>query len=316
MKKIYAVTFVTLLFVCATQAELYTDWTSEYTGTEPNTVALWNFNEDQIQVDTYTIAKELVSGLFWPEGAILSFVPGTSASFGNGGKFGWGLNIPHVDTSGSDWAEVQNTGMFPSGSDPSLSVETWVKFNRLDITYFQYIIDKMLTDNAGYTLLVYREPEWPVNYVRLVWAVGDGTQKIYAASEVTLQVGQWYHLAGTWDATSDTAHLYLDADEIAATVSDGSVIENSTNRWLRFGERLASSYSSLDGVMDGVRISDKAYGFGAPYAPTVCGDPGTVYLAEDLNQDCKVDFGDFAQIASVWLQCTDPADTACDSYWK
>jgi hypothetical protein len=50
--------------------------------------------------------------------------------------------------------------------------------------------------------------------------------------------------------------------------------------------------------------------------PSKCGDPGTVYLPQDLNQDCYVNLEDFAIFANYWLQCTDPNNTDCDIYWK
>lgn len=50
--------------------------------------------------------------------------------------------------------------------------------------------------------------------------------------------------------------------------------------------------------------------------PNNCGDPGTVYLPEDLNQDCYIDFRDFAYFAGRWLQCTEPNNPNCDPYWK
>jgi len=46
----------------------------------------------------------------------------------------------------------------------------------------------------------------------------------------------------------------------------------------------------------------------------VCGDPGTVYNAGDLNKDCVVDFYDFAMLVSQWLECTDPEDPTCIQY--
>jgi len=40
--------------------------------------------------------------------------------------------------------------------------------------------------------------------------------------------------------------------------------------------------------------------------PRRCGDLGTVYLPGDLNEDCKVDFTDFAELADKWLESTNP----------
>ena len=44
----------------------------------------------------------------------------------------------------------------------------------------------------------------------------------------------------------------------------------------------------------------------------VCGDPGTVYLPEDFNQNCYVDLADILMFAQVWLTCTDPANVDCN----
>lgn len=55
--------------------------------------------------------------------------------------------------------------------------------------------------------------------------------------------------------------------------------------------------------------------FGADELPTSCEDEGAVKLPGDLNGDCYVDFGDVAEMVSVWLQCTDPNNSDCDQYW-
>lgn len=48
--------------------------------------------------------------------------------------------------------------------------------------------------------------------------------------------------------------------------------------------------------------------------PEGCGDIGTVYLAGDINKDCKVDFKDLASIALNWQNCTDPQGD-CNKWW-
>jgi hypothetical protein len=40
--------------------------------------------------------------------------------------------------------------------------------------------------------------------------------------------------------------------------------------------------------------------------PRRCGDLGTIYMPEDVNEDCRVDFADFAELAEKWLESTDP----------
>ena len=55
---------------------------------------------------------------------------------------------------------------------------------------------------------------------------------------------------------------------------------------------------------------------GAPAGLDNCGDLGTVYLTADFNKDCYVNFEDLAVLAGSWIWCTDPANSACDQYWK
>ena len=40
--------------------------------------------------------------------------------------------------------------------------------------------------------------------------------------------------------------------------------------------------------------------------PRRCGDLGTIYLPGDLNEDCRVNFADFAELTDKWLESTDP----------
>jgi hypothetical protein len=62
-----------------------------------------------------------------------------------------------------------------------------------------------------------------------------------------------------------------------------------------------------------VKIANGSY---PEYTPTQCGDPMTIYLPSDFNQDCYVTFVDFAEFASRWLNCNDPRNSLCDVYYK
>lgn len=46
--------------------------------------------------------------------------------------------------------------------------------------------------------------------------------------------------------------------------------------------------------------------------PRRCRDLGTVYLPGDLNEDCRANFKDLAEVAAKWLVCTDPNQDDCD----
>jgi hypothetical protein len=45
-----------------------------------------------------------------------------------------------------------------------------------------------------------------------------------------------------------------------------------------------------------------------------CGISGTYYFPADINQDCRVDFEDFAEIVQNWLECTSPLNQNCRPY--
>ncbi|MFH1615905.1 MAG: hypothetical protein ABIG61_12585 [Planctomycetota bacterium] len=64
-----------------------------------------------------------------------------------------------------------------------------------------------------------------------------------------------------------------------------------------------------EGYVDAVKVYD---GDPVQAVPLNCGDAGTVYKASDFNEDCYVDFKDYCQFASVWFDCTDPANGLCD----
>jgi hypothetical protein len=50
--------------------------------------------------------------------------------------------------------------------------------------------------------------------------------------------------------------------------------------------------------------------------PLACGDPGTIYITADINEDCKIDFADFALMAAAWMDCTTPEDENCSGWYN
>jgi hypothetical protein len=45
--------------------------------------------------------------------------------------------------------------------------------------------------------------------------------------------------------------------------------------------------------------------------PRRCGDGDTIYSVYDFNADCVVDLQDISLLFLDWLECTDPAISAC-----
>lgn len=186
-------------------------------------------------------------------------------------------------------------GQWPSGDDPSLSVEAWVNFHpgALDPNEphnFYWIIDKMQGAAGGAQgyRVTYDAPS-----ELLSWHVGDGIQDIAIYWPQSFVAERWYHVAGTWDAETDTSHLYVDGTLVARKTSPGSRIVNDPSVRTAIANRSlddagSSAYAAFDGYIDEVRISDFAYAYTTPFG--YCGD-GTVDAEEECD-DGNFDDGD------------------------
>lgn len=312
--------WVCILTLCAAlcNASPYYGWVNEYTGSEPNTLGLWNFNQNQIQnLAAGTIAKEVVrdSNSSYQYG-FLSNALGATCTYNTGGKFGWGAILPYADQNLGDQAvnyvqvsnptDMSRNAIWPNGSDPSLSVECWFKLDQLDARV-HYIIDHMYTTHEGYMLALQHNAAWPLGKYRLWWSVGNGNSGTYPNDLYTFidltdwQANRWYHVAGTWDAKTRAVYLYRDGVLVNDHVYAGAApIVNGTLS-LRIGERQSSTYAQgFGGAIDGVRISNTAYSYAVP--PVILGD---------LNGDGKVDFSDIQMFSLDWLICTDPDNAGC-----
>lgn len=85
-------------------------------------------------------------------------------------------------------------------------------------------------------------------------------------------------------------------------VTSGTAIEVPVIAWhyMQHG-----SFSHLGDVHAG--RADVARLWNILELPGQCGDLGTLVLPADLNQDCKVNIADYAEMARHWLESTDPA---------
>jgi hypothetical protein len=276
----------------------YYGWVNDFNGTEADTVALWNFDLPYASgLGTNRFTNDVVTG----ESQKL-YINGRSAIVTEG-EFGWGLSMPG-DQNGLDNTQVISGGInvFPIGTDPSLSVECWLKINNTSGQEIQYIFDKQYTDANGFKMYLARnqalDPGIASPNYRLHFVVGNGTTTVDVSKILKWEVGQWYHVAGTWDKNTDTAKLYRNGGVVASVSSLGMQIKNSAQP-LRVGQRDGGYYWTFNGVIDNARISSNAY----EYAFTC--DAG-IWLKSDISgpegiADCYVDFYDLASLAGEWL---------------
>jgi len=146
--------------------------------------------------------------------------------------------------------------------------------------------------------------------------VGNGKSWTATKDMVNLTDGQWYHIAWTWDLNAQKSELYLDGQPLGATVNVYNRVDLGFDGILNptmFIGNMQTGSNPFKGQIDEFRISDKdLYGGqaftpqGAPWQESYCGDPAHPTPVGDLNQDCVVNWADFAIFASHWLECTHP----------
>ena len=127
----------------------------------------------------------------------------------------------------------------------------------------------------------------------------------------TYVLGQWVHIVMELDTAAGNYDLYIYTDPLnmnpTVSITDEPVLASGAASKMHIGTNwVASGYSY--GCVDDFKL--------VPVNIQNCGDEGTVYLAADINKDCKVDFTDFAAFANQWLSCTDPSRAECDVFWK
>jgi hypothetical protein len=239
----------------------YTGWQTESTVTA-DTLALWSYN-----VDTMHVVMDLPMAY---DSVRNSYIMGnwltSPAQAVSQGKFGGGLSMPW-STAGGLSDVYSGNSLWPSGSDSSLSVEMWVKFNATD-HILQYLIDKKYDSAGGYMMRLYHDSgNMASNVSSLDWFVGGAV----VMQELEWQAGQWYHLAGTWNADNDTAYLYRNGVIVGSTTVSGMTLggPSANTMTLAIGTRTGSSYASADALLDDVRISQVAYDYAIPEPTTL-----------------------------------------------
>ena len=107
----------------------------------------------------------------------------------------------------------------------------------------------------------------------------------------------------TWDTTGVVENVFIEysTDNGANWIAIDTVPNTGSYTW---------TVPNLNSNQCLVRISDAGY----PAANDISDGAFRIYictLAYDLNHDCIVDFRDFANLASEWLQCGDPENPNC-----
>jgi len=118
-----------------------------------------------------------------------------------------------------------------------------------------------------------------------------------------------YCIALTWNEDTGLTEMYVNGNLVSSNAIHFKLSEdlNDINNWL--GRQVASGDPAFWGAFNEFRIYDVALG-----APTISeayqlgpdvlpANPCVIQPAMDLNDDCVVDFEDFALLAGDWLAC-------------
>lgn len=107
-----------------------------------------------------------------------------------------------------------------------------------------------------------------------------------------------------------SAQLYLEGHGLLEAVGSGdvSVPVISESRNILMQASTPEHWTISDTFMP---YAVHVYRLYSVPTPQQCGDIGSVHPVNDLNNDCYVNFLDFAVLANDWLKCNDPADNVC-----
>jgi len=143
---------------------------------------------------------------------------------------------------------------------------------------------------------------------------------------------EWHHLVVAYDerysddANKMTAYLYLDgALKKTCSFTGVRAVLGPEMSHLIIGamNNIGYTYNAFAGYVDefaiysGVLSADRVAAHYTAWQPQDCADlvDRGYSSSADFNQDCKVNFADFATLAIDWMMCNDPEDENCSSNW-
>ena len=115
----------------------------------------------------------------------------------------------------------------------------------------------------------------------------------FVLAEMSLEIGEWSHLAGTYDSNLNQVKLYVNGVEVASREHSGKLADNDFD--VVIGSKNNHRYK-WNGLIDEVRISSIARQ-PEELSPNLA-KPTMTYLKEDVNRDGVVDLQDLMLVAA------------------
>ena len=213
----------------------------------------------------------------------------------------------HTDSPGGNLSGPYKyaNGFSPLGAD-KYTMEWRMRVNNLAI--YDNLIGwfwGMYTDDGSWGLR-FLSGYW-TNYVDLVNYPGGQVELPYSINE-----WRTYRVTVLGEDPDDPGVIKANFFQDGVLLAEEFVVDDwGSNCIVWMGVNWNWEVGQIDADVDYVRVDST--GAWAP-VPEKCGDYGTEYEASDINGDCYVDLGDYEQVASDWMRCTDPANGACEKY--
>jgi hypothetical protein len=165
-------------------------------------------------------------------------VPTFFKNDGSGTAFGSSIIVSETD---DQWGEIAYAASQDLPGDITISV--WVRLDRFTAS------DQTIVRRASHFELVVEDG------TTVVWDV-NGADKLEVLSGIA--IGQWTHIVGTYDATTEDQHLYINGILAASTLEAGSVTPADNS--ISVGARDNGSKVVGLGLIDSLAIFAAAWG--------------------------------------------------------
>jgi len=183
---------------------------------------------------------------------------------------------------GGDYIVIPNESDF--NMDEQITVASWVKIATVNKDW-QTVIAK---GNSGWRLSTLRSER------KFYFAVTGAPDYAAVNGSVTVPLGEWHHICGTYDGTH--IRLYIDGveDPGSPAAYTGGITTNNYDVYIGENAEMRGRY--WRGAIDEVRI----YGC-ALRAGEVAGLMCRERVAADVNHDCVADMADYAMLTQAYL---------------
>ena len=207
-------------------------------------------------------------------------------------------------TNNGDHVEIPDAGFFnfyPMG----MTVSFWIRYDSQPAWRVSLgKLDAAARADTGAGWLFGKAPGDPA-----VFIVENPNNTLTSTDAVDAADGEWHMMTTTYDPADTTIRLFVDGDEEVSTDADLSEAPLAVLP-LAFGG--LPYENSIDGAIDDVKIYSYArtpteiateYTNVRTDAFVCVEDPENPLGAVDINNDCRVNLEDVAEIALKWLEC-------------